>query len=496
MSSGTTELCDLTAVEIAGRVKSRKLSAVEVTEAHLARMEALEPKLHAFCTPTPDLAREVARKINSDIRAGKDVGPLAGVPVGIKDLICTAGIRTVSGSYAYEDFIPDEDDVVVERLKAAGCVILGKTNVPEFGYSGVGHNPVFETTRNPWNLERTPGGSSAGSGAAVASGMCPFALGSDGGGSIRIPSAHSGVYGLKASMGRVPLYPGTKDERYPGVSSWESLEHIGPMSRTVNDAALMMSVIAGPDPRDRFSLPAAPYDWRKTTEGDLKGLKVALSVDWGYAAVDPKVREVVTSAAKVFETDLGCIVEEAHPGWADPFSAFWGLVAAETDLRGMRRMVEQYGDRMSPHLVAFLMRPWTAEEFTDALMTRKAVNNKMWRFMQNYDLLLTPTLAVPPFALDIQGPEKIDGRMVAPTQWLAFTFPLNMTGQPAASIPAGFTADGLPIGLQIVGRHLDDALVLKASACFEKARPSILAQATRPERMTPVLAGTRRRRQP
>ncbi len=472
MSSSTaSDLCSLSAAQLAENIKSRKLSAVEVTEAHLARMEALEPKLHAFCTPTPDLARETARRIDADIKAEKRVGPLAGVPVGVKDLICTAGIKTVSGSYAYRDFVPDEDDVVVERLKAAGCVILGKTNVPEFGYSGVGHNPMFETTRNPWNLERTPGGSSAGSGAAVAAGMCPFALGSDGGGSIRIPAAHSGVYGLKASMGRVPLYPGTKDERYPGVSSWESLEHIGPMTRTVEDAALMMSVIAGPDPRDRFTLPAAPYDWRETTKGDLKGLKVAFSVDWGYAAVDPEVREVVTKAAKAFETDLGCTVEEANPGWEDPFNAFWGIVAAETDLRGMRKMVAEYGDRMSPHLVAFLTRPWTAEELTDALMVRKAVNNKMWRFMQKYDLLLTPTLAVPPFGLDIQGPEKIEGRMVANTQWLAFTFPLNLTGQPAASIPAGFTADGLPIGLQIIGRHLDDELVLKASACFEKARP-------------------------
>ena len=471
MSKSNDEICRLSAVAIADKVLKRELSPVEVTKAHLDRMTALEPQVHAFCTPTPELALETARRIEADIMAGRPAGPLAGVPVGVKDLICTAGIKTVSGSIAYKDFVPDEDDVVVERLKAAGCVVLGKTNVPEFGYSGVGHNPVFETTRNPWNLERTPGGSSAGSGAAVAAEMCPFALGSDGGGSIRIPSAHSGIYGLKASMGRVPLYPGTKDERYPGVSSWESLEHIGPMSRTVDDAALMMSVIAGPDPRDRFTLPAAPYDWRETTKGDIKGLRVAFSIDWGYAAVDPEVRSVVTQAAKAFETELGCTVEEANPGWDNPFGAFWGLVAMESDLKGLRKMVKQYGSQMSPHLVAFIERPWTAEEFTDALMTRKAVNNKMWRMMQNYDLLLTPTLAVPPFALNIQGPEKIDGRMVATTEWLAFTFPLNMTGQPAASIPAGFTRDGLPIGLQIIGRHLDDALVLKASACFEKARP-------------------------
>jgi aspartyl-tRNA(Asn)/glutamyl-tRNA(Gln) amidotransferase subunit A len=471
MPTPSDEICNLSAVAIADKVRTRELSAAEVTEAHLDRIASLDPRIHAFCTPTPDLARETARRIDADLMAGRPVGPLAGVPLGVKDLICTAGIKTVSGSIAYKDFVPDEDDVVVERLKAAGCVIVGKTNVPEFGYSGVGHNPVFETTRNPWNLERTPGGSSAGSGAAVVAGMCPFALGSDGGGSIRIPSAHSGIYGLKASMGRVPLYPGTKDERYPGVSSWESLEHIGPMSRTVDDAALMMSIIAGPDPRDRYTLPAAPYDWRETTKGDIKGLRVAFSIDWGYAAVDPEVRRIVTDAAKVFESDLGCTVEAANPGWENPFGAFWGLVAAESDLKGLRKMVKQYGSQMSPHLVAFIERDWKAEEFTDALMTRKAVNNKMWRLMQNYDLLLTPTLAVPPFALDIQGPEKIDGRMVATTEWLAFTFPLNMTGQPAASIPAGFTHDGLPVGLQIIGRHLDDALVLKASACFEKARP-------------------------
>jgi len=467
----SNELWAMDATSIADRVKSRELSPVEVTKAHLDRMEAQEPRLHAFCTPTPELAMQTARDLEASILRGDVIGPLAGVPVAVKDLICTKDIRTASGSPAYEDFVPDEDDVVVERLKAAGAIILGKTNVPEFGYSGVGHNPIFETTRNPWNTAMTPGGSSAGSGAAVASGMAPLALGSDGGGSIRIPSAHCGIYGLKASMGRVPLYPGTKDERYPGVSSWESLEHIGPMTRTVSDAALMISVLAGPDPRDRYSLPDAPYDWRETVKGDIAGLRVGFSIDWGYAAVDPQVRGIVTEAASVFETELGCTVDPVVPGWDDPFGAFWGLVAMESDLKGLREMVKTHGARMSPHLVEFISKPWTAEDLTDALMTRKAVNNKMWRLMQTYDLLLTPTLAVPPFPIDIQGPEKIDGHMVANTQWLAFTFPLNMTGQPAASIPAGFTPDGLPVGLQIIGRHLDDALVLKASAAFESARP-------------------------
>lgn len=465
------EICKMDAVSIAAAVREKRLSPVEAIEASLAQMEALEPQLHAFCTPTPELALDRARELEKDIVAGRPIGPLAGVPVGIKDLVCTKGIRTVSGSFAYEEFVPEEDDVVVERLIAAGAIILGKTNVPEFGYSGVGHNPVYETTRNPWNTDMTPGGSSAGSGAAVASGMCPFAIGSDGGGSIRIPAAHCGLYGLKASMGRVPLYPGTKDERYPGVSSWESLEHIGPLSRTVADSALMMSVIAGQDPRDRHTLPDPNFDWMETLKGGIKGKRIAYSPDWGYAPVDPRVRQVADEAVKVFEQDLGCIVEEAHPGWDDPYDAFWGIVAAESDLKGLREMADRYGDRMTPHLVDFIRRDWKAEDFTSALMTRKAVNNKMWRFMQRYDLLLTPTLAVPPFPVHIQGPEKIDGHIVAPFRWLAFTFPMNLTGQPAASVPAGWTDDGLPVGLQIIGRHLDDQMVLRASAAFELAKP-------------------------
>jgi aspartyl-tRNA(Asn)/glutamyl-tRNA(Gln) amidotransferase subunit A len=272
-------------------------------------------------------------------------------------------------------------------------------------------------------------------------------------------------------MGRVALYPGCRDERYPGVSSWESLEHIGPMSRTVADSALMLSVIAGPDPRDRYSIPAADYDYVEATKGDIKGLRIAYSEDWGYAAVDPDVRRVVSEAVKVFETDLGCTVERADPGWDNPVGIFWALVAADTDLVGMRKLMKGREHEMSPHLVDLIQRPWTAEEFTDARIGRQKVCNVMWRFMANYDLLLTPTLAVPPFAIDIQGPEKIEGRMGRPTDWLCFTFPANMTGQPAATIPAGFTKDGLPIGLQIVGRHLDDKTVLRASGAFEAARP-------------------------
>ena len=309
----SNEICRTDAVTLAGHIRARRLSPVEVIDAVLHRMDAVDPVVHAFCTPAPELARETARRLEADIMAGRPTGPLAGVPVGIKDLVLTKGIRTTSGSILYREFVPDEDDIVVERLKAAGAVILGKTNVPELGYSGASYNMIFPATRNPWNVERTSGGSSAGSGAAVAAGMGPFAIGSDGGGSIRIPASFCGLYGLKASMGRVPLYPGARDERYPGVSGWESIEHIGPLSRTVADAALMMSVVAGPDDRDRHSLPEPSFAWMDALKGDLRGKRVAYSADWGYAMVDPEVRDVVGRAVRVFERDLGCIVEEANP---------------------------------------------------------------------------------------------------------------------------------------------------------------------------------------
>ncbi|MEV6283838.1 amidase family protein [Kribbella sp. NPDC051770] len=467
----TEEICRMSATELVARIGARDISPVEVTEAVLDRMDRLDPVLHAFCEPTRDAARAKAAQVTDRIARNEPVGPLAGVPVAIKDLISTKGVRTAMGSPIYRDFVPDEDDVVVERIKAADAVVLGKTTVPEFGYSGAGHNPVSPAARNPWNIAMTPGGSSSGSGAAVAAGIGPLALGTDGGGSVRIPAAHCGIYGFKPSMGRVPMYPGARDQRYPGASSWESLGHIGPLTRTVADAALALSVLAGPDPRDRFSLPAGDVDWLSAPEGGIRGLRVAFSPDWGYLDVDPAVREITARAAEVFERDLGCVLEEAHPGWDDPFHAFWAVVVADSDLAGLRALLDEYGTRMSPHLVDLLSRNWTAEELTSARMTRKAVNNKMWRLMADYDLLITPTLAVPPFPLHTQGPEIIDERMVASTAWLGFSFPINLTGQPAASVPAGFTTDCLPVGLQIVGRHLADADVLRASAAFEAAAP-------------------------
>jgi aspartyl-tRNA(Asn)/glutamyl-tRNA(Gln) amidotransferase subunit A len=246
------------------------------------------------------------------------------------------------------------------------------------------------------------------------------------------------------------------------VSSWESLEHIGPITRTVADAALVLSVIAGYDDRDRLSIPSDDIDWQRAVDGDLRGTRVAYSADLGYAAVDPDVRSVVDQAVTVFERDLGCTVERTDPGWDDPYDALLPMILCETDLAGMRRLADELGDRMSPHLVDVLRSEWTAEQLTNAVVRRKAVYNAAWRFFRSYDLLVTPTLAVPPFEHGLQGPPTIDGRDVDPFYWLSFTFPFNFTGQPAATVPAGYTQDGLPVGLQIVGRRLDDSLVLRA----------------------------------
>ncbi|PLR26246.1 amidase [Pantoea endophytica] len=464
-------LLDEDATTLAALIRGGDVSAQEVTQAAINRMEQREPQIQAFCTATPKLALQQAAAVDAKRARGETLGALAGVPLVVKDLICTAGVKTTSGSHAYADFVPEEDDITVERLLAADAVLLGKTTAPEFGYSGVGHNPLFPSPRNPWDLSKTPGGSSAGSGAALAARLCPIALGSDGGGSVRIPAAHCGVFGLKASMGRVPLWPGCRDERYPGVSSWESLEHIGPMTRSVRDSALMMSVMAGPDMRDRHSIPCNDVDWLASLEKPLSGLRIAFSADFGYIAVDHEVRDIVTQAARRFARELGAELDEVDPGIADEGATFAALVAFESDLTGMRHMQAELGARMSPHLSAMLQRDWRAETFTDANTTRKKLCNQMWRFMQHYDLLLSPTLAVPPFPLNMQGPEIIDGRMVRSDHWLSFCFPFNFTGQPAASVPAGFTASGLPIGMQIVGRHLDDGLVLAASAAFERIQP-------------------------
>jgi aspartyl-tRNA(Asn)/glutamyl-tRNA(Gln) amidotransferase subunit A len=464
-------ICSLSGAAQARLIRDRSLSPVEVVDAVFDRIHALEPALHAFCTLTEDAARADARAAEAAVMRGAAIGPLHGVPISIKDLICTKGIPTAAGSKAYADLIPDEDDIVVERVRAAGAIILGKTNVPEMGYSGVGQNDLFPTTRNPWNPDMTPGGSSAGSAAAVAAGMGALSIGSDGAGSIRGPSSFCGVFGVKASFGRVPLYPGCRDPRFPGLSSFESVEHLGPITRTVEDAALLLSVIAGPDDRDRHSLPEANFDWLEVIKNpDIKGLKIAYSVDFGYAKVDREVRDLTAQAARVFADSLGCEVVEDHPDLGDLSDAFYGVIMRDSDLTGMRDLADR-GLITLPGLVAALAAPWTAAQFTDAAMKRQAVSNTMWRFMRRYDLLLTPTVPTPAFAIGRYDPATVEGQPPGPRDIPPFTYPFNWTGQPAVSIPAGWTQDGLPVGLQIVGGHLADALVLRAAAAYEAANP-------------------------
>jgi aspartyl-tRNA(Asn)/glutamyl-tRNA(Gln) amidotransferase subunit A len=466
------ELAAKDAVTLARLVSGRKVSPLETVAAAAAAIERLDPILNAFCTTAIEQALEAARQLEDRIMRGEDAGPLCGVPVGIKDLILTKGLRTTFGSHLYADFVPAVDDIAVERLRTAGAIILGKTNAAEFGYGGFGHNPLFPTTRNPWNVALTPGGSSAGSAAAVAAGMCPVALGSDGGGSVRLPAAFTGLAGIKPTMGRIPLWPGCRDETLPGVSGWESIEHYGPLARTVADAALFLEATAGPDMRDRYSLPDEGLRWREAAAAPLpEGLRIAWCPRWAGRPIDQEVLEVAATAARRFGQDLGCTVEETPSPAGDLTEAVRAIVALETDMTGLRRLAKGRERLLSPSLRALLTRKWTAEEFTDAITNRKALVNAMTRFMERFDLVLTPTVPTTPFPIDRAGPGKIDSIMVEDDAWTPSLYPANLTGQPAASVPAGWTKQGLPVGLQIIGRRLADSMVITAASAFERIQP-------------------------
>ncbi len=469
MSQSKSDICSMSGAEQAALIRSKEASPVEVTAAVLDRIHKIDPYLNAFCTLTEDIAIADAKRAEDAVMRGDELGALHGVPISIKDLIVTKGIKTMSGSKAYENFVADEDDIVVERVKAAGAVMLGKTNVAELGYGLVGWNMVAPVTNNPWDVGKTSGGSSAGSAAAVATGMGALTFGSDGGGSIRCPSGHNGLFGMKASFGRVPLYPGCRDDRYPGVSSWETIEHIGPMTRTVEDSALLLSVVVGPDMRDRHSKPQVDFDWLGVIKEELKGKRIAYTPDFGGGAVDNEVRELAAKAARVFE-DLGCEVVEDSPKLPPQGDSFWAVIMRDSDLNGLREF-DAKGLLQIPHLVDNLRRKWTAEDFSEANKVRQATVNAMWRFMQNYDLLLTPTNAHAAIPHGYYMPPEINGVAIDPGEMPPFTGIFNWTGQPAASIPAGFTKAGLPVGLQIVGRHLDDAMVMRAAGAYERAAP-------------------------
>ena len=466
------EICWLPISELAPLIQRRELSPVEVAEAALSRVEELNGRLNAVCTYDPERVRASARRAEDALVRGDAVGPLHGIPIAVKDLIFANDHVTTGGSTFYRDFVPDEDDVTVERLRKAGAVILGKTNVPEFGF-GVGPgNPVFGLTRNPWNPDRTPGGSSSGSAAGVAAGMFPGALGSDGGGSVRVPASFCGLYGLKASFGRIPLYPGCRDTRYPGFSGWEQFEHIGPLTRTVQDTAIMLDVLAGPDPRDRHSVPKEARPFADLDEPNVAGLRVAWTTDFGgYARADADVCAAVEGAARQFEA-LGAHVENASPFSANPIAAFLAIVALDFDVVAMRPFVAEHPDAVNERIADLVARPWTFEEVSEAFARRRDLYNELWRFFERFDVLLTPATPTAAHDITLPGPSTIGGVPTTnPGMAFSFTHAFNMTGNPAASIPCGWSADGMPLGLQIVGNHLDDRMVLRASRALELAMP-------------------------
>lgn len=453
-----------TASAVAQAVRSGELTAEQACRDALARIEQVEPTVRAFCTLEPETALTAARAVDARLARGEDPGPLAGVPVAVKDLISTAGMRTTFGSRHYRHLVPIEDDVAVGRLRAAGAVVVGKTTTSEFGYSALGRNDLFPTPRNPHDTSRVTGGSSAGSGAAVAAGAVPLALGSDGGGSVRIPAALCGVVGFKPSMGRIPVWPGCKDDRLPGVSSWDALEHLGPLATTVYDVWLAMRAMAGPDPYDRFSLPGSPFAG-ELPRGWLAGRSVGLSLDFGFLDVDPQIRGRLEALADRLESDFGCTVRRVDPGTGDISAVFGALIAADTDLSGMREMAERMP--FTDYVMDLLDRDWTASDLTDARRVRQRVCRVMAGYMADVDLLISPTSPVAAFPLEVS--ERVGEWPGAgvPPNWLGFCNPMNLTGQPAVSIPVGVTADGLPVGAQLAGRHLGDVDVLAAAADLE-----------------------------
>jgi aspartyl-tRNA(Asn)/glutamyl-tRNA(Gln) amidotransferase subunit A len=453
-----SELWALTASELIEGFRKKTLSPVEVTQAVLARIEQLNPKLNAFCLVS-ETALEDAKASEARWSAGQPRGLLDGVPVSIKDIILTKGWPTLRGSKTIDPKGPWNDDApATARLREHGAVLLGKTTTPEFGWKGVTDSPLTGITRNPWNPAKTPGGSSGGAAAAVAAGMGPLAVGTDGGGSIRIPCSFTGLFGIKPSFGRVPAWP---------LSPFGTVAHVGPMTRSVADAALMLNVLAQPDARDWHALPYDARDWRMGLDRGVADLRIAYSPNLGYAKVDPEVAAIVKKAVSVFE-ELGAKIDERDPGFTDPapiFTTHWFSGAAFL-LKGIKNQ-----KLVDPGLreVAAQGAKITADELLDAQMKRGALGVHMNLFHREYDLLLTPTLSIAAFDA---GKEVADKMLQERwTDWTPFSFPFNLTQQPAASIPCGLTKAGLPVGLHIVGPRYADAMVLRAARAFESARP-------------------------
>ena len=456
-----SHLADCSANELLQLYRTRRASPVEATQAVLQRIERHNPALNAFCLVDADSALASARQSEARWQAGAPCGDLDGVPVSIKDLILTRGWPTLRGSRTVDAKQPWEVDApVTARLREAGAVLLGKTCTPEFGCKGETNSPRTGITRNPWNLARTPGGSSGGAAAAVAAGMGPLAVGTDGAGSVRIPAAFCGNFGLKPSFGRVPAYP---------LSPFGSVAHLGPHTLSVADAALMMNVLKRPDARDWTSLPPDATDYTAGLDDGIRGLKIAYSPTLGYAQVHPEVAQAVAVAVRQLE-DLGAHVEQIDPGFEDPLDITTGLwfVGAWTVWNTLTPEQQAVTDP-DFRAEALLGHAYSALDVQRLHLRRGELGTSMRQFMTRFDLIATPTVAVPAFEARPAGHSPMEPH--AMLGWTPFSYPFNLTQQPACTIPCGLTADGLPIGLQLVGPMFDDARVLRAARAYEGVRP-------------------------
>jgi aspartyl-tRNA(Asn)/glutamyl-tRNA(Gln) amidotransferase subunit A len=460
------ELCWTSATELAARIKAREVTPSDVAEAVLARIERVNPDLNAIVHHDPDQVRRDARAQTDALAGGAEVGPLHGVPYTVKEGLAVKGLPSTNGLIAFKDVVADHDEVVGVRMREAGGLFLGKTNLPAAGYAGTSSNHLFGATHNAWKQGYSAGGSSSGAGAAVAAGLGQLAQGTDGGGSVRIPASANGVVGFKPTLGVIPQT--ALPDRYL------TFVFHGPITRTVADAALMLGVMAGHDPSDPLSLPATSIDPGDLTEPKLPRLRIAWTPDFGFAETDPEVAAICADAVKAFE-ELGCEVEATAPNWSNPEDAMWeGIWAPTYSALADAADWSQYEGQVDETLLELIEEgsKLTALEVQRAEAFRGGMWDELVGFMQTYDLLISPTLAQPMFPIDRFCSANLDGASLRHRLlgWL-LTYPFNMCTVPAITVPAGFTKDGLPVGLQIAGRLHADADVLRAAAAFERARP-------------------------
>jgi len=449
-------------------IRAGRVTSVEVVARSLARIHDLQPALNAFTVVLDDSALESARDADEAVRQGGPLPALHGVPVSVKDHIWMVDAPATNGSLILRDFVPPADAVPVARLRAAGAVIVGKTNNPEFCYRGFTDNLLFGLTRNPWDLQRTPGGSSGGAGSSVAAGMTAIALGTDGGGSIRIPASFCGVVGHKPTFGLVP--------KEPGFKGWKTLSVDGPLARSVRDAALMLSVLAGPAAADDMTYPGPrreTYLHAVTRPGSIRGLRVAWSADLGMLPVDPDVRAVFGEALRVL-AGLDCELVEAAPATEHP-AELWNTIALVEGFSSEGPFLTSSRDLMSPGTAEIVEagRGITGGQYVDALHERARYTQVWAEFFKQHDILVTPAMQLTAFPVRLQTPEQIEGQPVDPffDDWCTICLPANLTGMPATVVPAGFGAGGLPVGLQVMGPRWADALTLQVAAAFERATP-------------------------